>query len=473
MKSLSPANLQKHHARAPRIIGAGWYVVRPPSKMRISILLLAWVAALGSIPSAQAQFSKEWLTQYGKDGDLASGIATDAQGRSWVAGSVIPSGGTADTTLSRFSTSGTLEFTRVRGGALDDYGRSVAIVGSNTVFVGGSTNSNAFDGQPRLGTVDALLVRFDRAGTWQQTSRFGGTDVQEIRTSAGSASHGLFAGTTRSNLFEGQTNAGGYDAFLTKRDSTGAPIWTRLAGTAGNEFSDATAFDASGNALMAGTTDSSFNGFTNAGGDTDLFIARYDSGGLLTWLKQFGTAGYETPTDMEVDATGNIYLCGQTSGPYGGQPNLGGADGFVMKLDSNGNIIRSHLFGGVGDDYIGGLGLDGRGHLLVAGSSQSSISGHQNLGGFDAVLAAYNTDGALLGSTSIGTASDDFVSDLAIGPDGNAYVVGLTGGLLDPKATQPGLFAAEFALVPEPSSAIATVLGGAAFLRRHRRCGEQ
>lgn len=444
--------------------------------MRISILLLAWVAALGPTPSAQAQFNQDWLTQYGKDGDLASDIAVDAQGRSWVAGfvTVDPTAPNTDMTLSRFSPTGALDFTRVRGGTRTDNGYAVAIVGENTVFVGGHTNSSTFDGQPRLGSLDAFLARFDSAGIWQQTSRFGGSDVQDVRTSTGSAAYLLAAGVTRSNPFEGQTNAGGYDAYLTKRNSTGAVVWTRLAGTAGDDFPGATAFDASGNAIMAGFTDSSFNGFTYAGGDSDLFVVRYDSDGLLTWLKQFGTPGYESAEAVAFDNTGNIYLAGRTSGAFGGETNFGGADGFVMKLDPNGSLIWSHLLGGIDDDEFAGLGLDGHGHLFVAGSSKSSIGGHQNRGGYDLLLAAYDTDGALLGSTSIGTASDDVVSALAIGPDGKPYVLGLTGGLLDPKATQPGLFAAEFTLVPEPSTTIAAFVGGLPLLLgRRRRCGEQ
>lgn len=437
--------------------------------MRFANLLLTCATALSSMATARAQFNQEWLTQYGKTGDWASAIVVDSQGRSWTTGFVSVNVGNTDMSLSRFSNSGALEFTRTRGGGSDDAGRSVTILGSDTVLVGGETNSNTFDGHSRLGSVDAFLARFDSSGVWQQTSRFGGNDVDGINASAAQGPYLLSTGDTRSNPFEGQTNAGGYDVFITKRDSAGTPVWTRLAGTAGNELPSATAANAAGDALVAGYTDSSFNGFTYAGGDNDMFIARYDSGGLLTWLKQFGTTGNEAAIGAVFDKAGNIYLAGETTGAFGGETNSGGADGFVMKLDANGAIIWSRLFGGLEDDEFSGLGLDDHGHIFVAGSSKSSIGGHQNHGGSDILLAAYDTDGVLLGSTAIGTVSDDFVSALAIGPDGKAYITGQTDGLLDPNATQPGLFAAEFALVPEPSSAIIAFVGGLAFLLRRRK----
>src|SRR5690349_470378 len=124
--------------------------------MRFSNLLLICAAALGLAATAQAQFSQEWLTQYGKDGDWASAIAVDSQGRSWTTGfvKVDPNGGNTDITLTRFEKSGTLEFTRVRGGSSTEAGRSVTILGSDAVLVGGETNSGtSFDGQRGFGGV--------------------------------------------------------------------------------------------------------------------------------------------------------------------------------------------------------------------------------------------------------------------------------------------------------------------------------
>jgi len=151
-------------------------------------------------------------------------------------------------------------------------------------------------------------------------ARWRHTTDDYILALAGNATSLLAAGYTSSS-FETQTNAGIYDAFLSKRDSTGAVVWTRFAGTVRYDEGRGAAFDSAGNRYLAGLTEGSFSGFTNAGSN-DLFVARYDSAGNRTLLKQIGTSGTEYANDVKVDVSGNIYLTGTTYGALGGQESL-------------------------------------------------------------------------------------------------------------------------------------------------------
>jgi hypothetical protein len=436
-------------------------------------LLLSSVLALFGTMPARAQLGISWITQFGTNQqDRAQAIVVDALGQSWVVGYTGANlggsyGGGVDFFLTRLSAGGSVDFHRQRGSSGSDFGYGVAVVGGSTVFAGGYTFSSGFDSQPALGEADALLVRYDTSGTYQATTRFGTATSDILWDLAGNATHLLAAGYT-SVGFDSQSIVGGQDAFLTKRTSTGAVVWTRLAGTASEDSGEAATFDSAGNGYVAGYTRGSFTGFINAG-SYDLFVARYDSAGNQTLLQQLGTDVGDFASDVEVDVSGNIYLSGRTSGNLGGQTSGGNLDGFLMKLDSSGNVLWTRLIGGTNLDVTVGLGLDGLGHVWVAGYSYGGFGDHT---GDDSYVAQYDTEGNLLGTVWLGTGGGNTINGLAVGPDGAAYVTGSTlTALGGPSAGSEDAFVARITGVPEPGSALLLAGAGAGLLARRRRLG--
>lgn len=450
--------------------------MKAPHSRGVSAALLLTAAILTTTP-AHAQLSVQWIRQYGTSADdHGQAIAVDVQGQSWVSGYTSGNlGGTnaggQDLFLSRLSAGGSVDFISQRGGSGNEVGVGVALVGSGTVFTGGYTNSGTIDGQSAPGGLDALTVRYDTSGTWQGTMRLGSSASDLGYALAGNSTHLLVGGYTFGS-FDGQTNAGGADAFLSKRDSTGAVVWTRYAGTSGYDYGRGATFDNAGNAYLTGYTEGSFSGFTNAGGTagaTDLFVARYDSAGNRTLLKQFGVSGYDDALDVKVDGSGNIYLAGSTQGALGGQTNAGGYGAFVMKLDSAGNVLWTRLLGGSNNDGSSAIALDGAGHVWIDGNSSSTFGGHTNVGGDDAFVAEYDSNGTLLGTTFLSTSGNEVASGLAIGPDGAAYVTGWTAGALGgPNAGSNDVFVAKITAAPEPSAALLLAAGAGLLLRRRR-----
>ena len=58
-----------------------------------------------------------------------------------------------------------------------------------------------------------------------------------------------------------------------------------------------------------------------------------------TWTELLGTSDHEYVSDIEIDSDNYIYICGTTSGNLDNEINNGNDDGFISKLDTNGNKI--------------------------------------------------------------------------------------------------------------------------------------
>jgi len=221
----------------------------------------------------------------------------------------------------------------------------------------------------------------------------------------------------------------------------------------------ALALDAAGNVYVTGQT-ASANFPTRTGGqdgNRDVFVAKLDSGGHLTYLTVLGGLQTDTPRGLAVDASGNAYVTGFTSstdfpttaGAYR-TTSSGNEDAFVFKLNSSGVLVYSTYLGGSGDDYIVSLVVDKFGRVAVAGTTSSTDfpvtanafqSTFGGFGGFygDMFLTALNYPGSgITYSTYLGGSNDDGAGGLALDFAGSAYLAGFTASTNFP--VTPGAF---------------------------------
>ena len=116
-------------------------------------------------------------------------------------------------------------------------------------------------------------------------------------------------------------------------------------------------------------------------------------------------------------------------GPWGTTlTSAGAADIFVVKYDSDGNLIWAQSAGGVGDDGGSGIATDAMGQVVMTGSfaenatfAGTTLTGE---GGLDVFTAKYDAGGDLLWARSAGGRDYDYGVDIAIDPSGNVFVAG-------------------------------------------------
>lgn len=120
------------------------------------------------------------------------------------------------------------------------------------------------------------------------------------------------------------------------------------------------------------------------------FITKHSPAGTLIWVKQFlnfTSVHYNNQFNaIAVDAAGNVFMAGSFTGTYDFDPGpgvnnltsastvVGGTDGFVEKLDANGNFVWAGAVGGPGGDFIYSICLDGSGNVCLTGKYGAGVN---------------------------------------------------------------------------------------------------
>jgi len=249
-----------------------------------------------------------------------------------------------------------------------------------------------------------------------------------------------------SNAFQSEDGGGDWDAFIAKFSPTGALLFCSYLGGIGYEHITAINVDADNNMVVAGTTESSGLPTTSGAlhetplGLTDGFIFKIAPNGTILFGTYFGGTGEDWIYGMEFDASGNYLFSGWTNtedlGTFGvHQDTYGGgaADAFVARLSADGSTLQMFSYmGSVGDDRAWSMTVDHSYNFIFSGVASWGypISGgaYQNIhgGGYDAYLTMVSQDGTLQFSTFLGGAEDDLGLGVDVDSLGNIILTGDT-----------------------------------------------
>ena len=257
----------------------------------------------------------------------------------------------------------------------------------------------------------------------------------------------------------------------------------------GNALSPASgvAVDSTGNAYVAGSTDTSdfpttpgdYQSKNNSGAlnANNAFIAKFDpaktgAAGLI-YSTYLGGSGSDGAAGIGIDASGNAYVTGTTSSvdfpvaPNASaaiQPvaptktNFGAPSGFFAELDQHGaSLLYSTYLGGNGSDRPAGIAVleaapDGNPNAYIVGSTTSTnfpftptalqatnntasgagSSDNVFLSQIDPTKSGLN---ALIYSTYLGGSTNDIGSAIAVDATSNAYITGSAASSNFPTST--------------------------------------
>ncbi len=394
-------------------------------------------------------------------------IAVDKTGNVYVAGSYygpttfpggVSSGAKNATYVLKLAADGTPVWTRTLvakappdfphvdfgGMALDASGVVIAGRTKGTVDPGSGTLSPVTEG--------AFVAKYDTEGKhlWSLKSKGGGEayalgvavdgkgDITVVGTIYGPVDFGLgpldYQGDFPST---GQPT----DGFVLRLDSAGKPLWNKRYGDRTSQVLSSVASAPDDGVVFFGGG----NGFSDFGGgalgvgdSSSQYLVRLDAKGGHVFSRLLVSHGYVARAAFT--ASGDIVVAGSGRHPVAlGGPVLkpaGGIDGWIARYDGKGTQLGAALFGGVADDWSGGLAVRGDGVTLVVGtlSDQATIAGSAIVGGgaADALLLEVAADGSVTRAHRFGDHRDQHANSIALAPDGkHFYWLGTFTGSID------------------------------------------
>jgi len=155
------------------------------------------------------------------------------------------------------------------------------------------------------------------------------------------------------------------------------------------------------------------------------------------WAKSSGGTLDDMGQSIAIDSADNIYVAGYFKSAtivFGNTTltNYGGNDIFIVKYNTNGDVIWAKSAGSVSNDYLKCIKTDYMGNLLITGSfSGSSISFDSitltNNGGEDIFLTKFDSTGNVVWAKSAGGSGNERGNSIASDVSGNVYVTGYIG----------------------------------------------
>lgn len=351
--------------------------------------------------------------------DYGYGICTDAQGNVYVAGKyemdarfdnvTVTCAGNHDAFVAKFNPQGEMQWIRTAGGPGGDYARAIACDAAGNVYVAGEIDGDAM---------------------------FGSLQVTG--------------------------HAGADDAFVAKYSTNGDLIWAKGYGGYNREDARGIAVDATGNIYITGVYRgvAYFGSYTLNGTDIDdVFVARLDQQGNVSWVLGMGGPEDEACRGIAVDKAGNIYITGGFKGTahFGATmletKTAGYRDTYVAKLNAGGAVVWAKSAGGEWDDVGWSIAADET-DVYVTGEfvqmAQFSPLLVTGQGNGDVFVAKYSANsGNTLWVKCFGGANED--RGRGIATDGsNVYITGQYAGTVThgqhtlASADHSDIFAASF-----------------------------
>ncbi|MFQ5542731.1 MAG: DUF1565 domain-containing protein [Nitrospiria bacterium] len=327
------------------------------------------------------------------------GVATFGSGEE--SETVLRSFGGSDIYVARYHADGSLIWVRQAGGAQDDWSNAIAILPDESVVLTG---------------------RFDLEATFAR-------------------------GATNETVL---VSEGREDVFIARYSREGVLVWVKQAGGGSREEGFGVASFPDGSFVITGFFSSTIHlgaGEENetslrSEGRSEIFIARYNANGTLSWAKRAGGTGSESGLALATFSDGSAVVTGRFSQTivFGdAEPDetelssIGNDDIFIARYHADGMFDWARQAGGSGKDRGHGIASLPNGSVVVIGRFEERATfapGEQNQtsllssGLDDFFLARYQLNGSLDWVKQGGGVGSDVGNAVAAFPDGSVVTTG-------------------------------------------------
>lgn len=254
--------------------------------------------------------------------------------------------------------------------------------------------------------VDSWVLKMDALGDIQWFDTYGG-NKSEIANAVAQTDDGgyIVAG------YEYSPATKLSDGWIVKLDAQGDELWQKkYGGDNQDDLFNSVQQTGDGGYVLGGSS------WPTSGGKSEGWVLKTDSTGSILWQRTFGGRGDDHINVARQVPDGGYIVVGETLVLESGLK-----DGWVVRLNAEGNKQWEKVFGGETDDSINAVWLTDDGGYIVAGATNSFGSG-----GDDMWLMKLSSTGETDWQTVYGGEEDDFAYSIQQTADGGYIVAGGT-----------------------------------------------
>lgn len=251
----------------------------------------------------------------------------------------------------------------------------------------------AIGGTSGYSNYNFYLVKTDVNGDSLWTKRYGASLVKCLAYDVKQTVDGGFIMVGHADTLTGQSG----HMLLTKTDINGDFIWSKVYGGRQANYEEG-AFRSvqvaqNGDYVMLGMNlQTSYEMYLH-----DVYVVRTNNNGDTVWAKQFG--GSNDDIGMCINSTvDNGFIITGASMSFGN----GAYDVYLLKIDSNGNVVWNKTIGGLDDDWGNYVSPTSDNGYIISGSTKNNSKG-----GTDVYLIKVDAFGNVVWSKTFGGIGDD------------------------------------------------------------------
>ena len=339
------------------------------------------------------------------------------------------------------------ELTQVR----QTYDGGFILVGSSTSNISANKTENC------RGRYDYWIVKTDSLGNVEWDKTFGGDLDDELFDLDLTTDSGFIVGGRALSGVSGDktgSSRGNADYWILKLNSSGNIQWQRTYGGFNDDELFCLRQTHDGGYLVGGysnsgyTVEHPFISFT-----TDFWLLKLDSAGDIQWQKKIGGSGQDFLYSLDATSDGGSIIGGDSNSNISDDKtddNFGGADYWILKLSSSGNIQWQKTIGGSDSDELRKIIQTSDGGYIAAGISTSDSSGlktENSRGFYDFWILKLNASGNIQWQKTIGGDLSDILFDIKELPNGTFLAGGYTNSNISGDKTEAGQGGEDYWLV--------------------------
>ncbi|MCP9766851.1 T9SS C-terminal target domain-containing protein [Lacihabitans sp. LS3-19] len=350
---------------------------------------------------------------------------------------------------------GQKEWEKTYGGNGEDFATAAVATSDGGFILAGYSNSgiSGEKTQASKGGNDFWIIKISSTGQPIWDKSIGGSGRDEARAITSVSDGGfVIAGDSNSDISGDKTedNPSSHvygDMWVVKINGAGTKIWDKQISGPGFDNSRSIVSTTDGGFLILGNSDSviGYDKTESNRGVWDFWIIKLNNSGQILWDKTIGGNHSDVPYSLVPTNDGGFAILGHSSSDISfekSEANFGSDDYWLVKINSSGIKEWDKAFGGTGYERPRVVVALQDGSFILAGSSESPISGSKTespIGGEDIWLVGVNNLGQKLWDKTIGSTFTDYANALSKSVDGGLVITGISEGPISGDKTEIGI----------------------------------